>query len=31
MVANRILDMRALLRKELETIGAKGTWNHITD
>ena len=31
VVAMRIIDMRALLRGELERIGAPGKWNHITD
>lgn len=30
-VAGRILQMRALLRKKLEEMKVKGTWNHITD
>ena len=31
VVAQRIIDMRSLLRQELEKVGAPGTWNHITD
>lgn len=30
-VTNRMNDMRQLLRAELEKIGAKGSWNHITE
>ena len=30
MVTNRITSMRQALRKELERIGAKGTWDHVT-
>jgi len=29
-VTNRITDMRKLLRGNLERIGAKGTWDHVT-
>ena len=31
VVTNRITDMRKALRQNLEQIGAKGTWNHVTD
>jgi len=31
MMADRILEVRSLLRKGLEDRGAPGTWNHITD
>ena len=31
MVTDRIDSMRKLLRKNLEQIGAKGTWNHVTN
>lgn len=30
-VSNRILEVRGLLRKNLEELRAPGTWNHITD
>jgi aspartate aminotransferase len=30
-MANRILEVRAVLRKGLEDKGTPGTWNHITD
>ncbi len=30
-VASRIIQMRKVLRAELEKLGAPGTWNHITD
>lgn len=30
-MADRIIAMRALLRKNLEDLGSKWTWNHITD
>jgi aspartate/tyrosine/aromatic aminotransferase len=30
-VTERITKMRQLLRSTLEKIGAKGTWNHVTD
>jgi len=30
-VTDRITKMRKLLRSTLERIGAKGTWNHVTD
>jgi aspartate aminotransferase len=30
-VTDRITKMRKLLRSTLEKIGAKGTWNHVTD
>uniref|UniRef100_A0A7S4VYZ0 Aspartate aminotransferase n=1 Tax=Alexandrium monilatum TaxID=311494 RepID=A0A7S4VYZ0_9DINO len=30
-MANRILEVRSLLRKGLEEKGTPGTWNHITD
>lgn len=30
-VTDRITEMRILLRKNLEKVGAKGTWNHVTD
>lgn len=30
-MSNRITQMRDLLRKALETKGAPGTWNHVTD
>merc|ERR1712187_821800 len=30
-MANRVLEVRALLRKGLEAKGTPGTWNHITD
>jgi len=30
-MANRILEVRSMLRKGLETKGTPGTWNHITD
>ena len=29
-VTNRITEMRTLLRKELESIKAPGTWDHVT-
>lgn len=29
-VSLRIQEMRVLLRKELENLGVKGTWDHIT-
>lgn len=31
VVANRIKQMREILRKELERLNTPGTWNHITD
>merc|ERR1712137_1102387 len=31
MMAERILEVRSLLRKGLEAKGTPGTWNHITD
>lgn len=31
LMTNRIKDMRKGLRKNLEELGAIGTWNHITD
>lgn len=31
VVAKRIIEMRRLLRGELERVGAAGTWTHITD
>ncbi len=31
MVAQRIIEMRKLLRQHLESIQTPGTWNHITD
>lgn len=30
-MAERIITMRSLLRKDLEQLGSKWTWNHITD
>jgi len=30
-MANRILEVRSLLRKGLEAKGTPGTWNHVTD
>ena len=30
-MADRIIQMRALLKKNLETLGSKHDWNHITD
>jgi len=30
MVNGRIIEMRSLLRKELEAIGTKGNWEHVT-
>merc|ERR1712010_60384 len=30
-MANRVLEVRDLLRKGLEQKGTPGTWNHITD
>jgi len=30
VVTKRITEMRQLLRAELEKIGAKGTWDHVT-
>jgi len=30
-VTERITKMRQLLRSTLEKIGARGTWNHVTD
>jgi aspartate/tyrosine/aromatic aminotransferase len=30
-VTNRMNEMRVLLRAELEKIGTKGTWAHVTD
>lgn len=30
-MADRIIDMRALLRTNIERLGTPGTWNHITD
>jgi aspartate/tyrosine/aromatic aminotransferase len=30
-VTDRITRMRNLLRKNLEEVGAKGSWNHVTD
>lgn len=30
-VTNRITKMRNLLRKNLEDIGAKGSWEHVTN
>jgi aspartate/tyrosine/aromatic aminotransferase len=30
MVTDRIDSMRKLLRKNLESIGTKGTWDHVT-
>jgi aspartate aminotransferase len=29
-VTNRITEMRIALRKNLEAIGTKGTWDHVT-
>lgn len=29
-MADRIIEMRALLKKELETLGSKHDWSHIT-
>lgn len=31
IVAKRIIEMRKVLRSELESLGTPGTWNHITD
>lgn len=31
LMTNRIKDMRKALRGNLEKLGTKGTWNHITD
>ena len=31
VVTDRIAKMRQLLRSHLEKIGARGTWNHVTD
>lgn len=31
MMAGRIKSMRTLLRQNLEGLGSKWTWNHITD
>ena len=31
IVTFRILEMRKMLRSELESIGAPGSWQHITD
>jgi len=30
-MSNRILEMRTMLRNEVERLGTPGTWNHITD
>lgn len=30
-MANRIMDMRGLLRKNLEELGSPHNWQHITD
>jgi aspartate aminotransferase len=30
-MSDRIVDMRASLRKNLEDLGSKWTWNHVTD
>ena len=30
-VTNRITQMRTLLRKNLEDVGAPGSWNHVTE
>jgi aspartate aminotransferase len=30
-MTDRIAQMRTLLRSTLEKVGAKGTWNHVTD
>ena len=30
-MADRIINMRALLRQKLEELGTPGKWNHITD
>lgn len=30
-MANRIIQMRQLLREKLEKLGTPGKWNHITD
>jgi aspartate aminotransferase len=30
-MADRIISMRSLLRKNLEELGSKWTWDHITD
>ena len=30
-MAERIIDMRALLKKNLEDLGSKHNWNHITN
>ena len=30
-MAERIINMRALLREKLEALGTPGVWNHITD
>jgi len=30
-VTNRISDMRVLLRQNLEQLGTKGSWNHVTN
>ena len=31
MMSGRIIEMRTMLRKELESLKTPGTWNHITD
>merc|ERR1719230_1600943 len=31
VMANRVLEVRSVLRKGLEEKGTPGTWNHITD
>lgn len=31
MMADRIMEMRTTLRNELEAMGSKGPWNHITN
>jgi aspartate aminotransferase len=30
-MADRIINMRALLRQKLEELGTPGKWNHITE
>jgi aspartate aminotransferase len=30
-MADRIINMRAMLRAKLEALGTPGAWNHITD
>lgn len=31
IMSGRIIEMRAILRKELESLGTPGSWKHITE